>query len=62
MEQNGKKPLNICGKVIIVVDKALQKVEGEHRRGSPHPDEHWRFSPRTIGGQRAGHPLFNTTN
>jgi hypothetical protein len=42
-EQFSKKPTNICGNGRFVVDKELRKVEGEHRRGSPHPREHWRL-------------------
>jgi hypothetical protein len=38
-----QNPTNICGNEQFRVDNALQKVEGEHRRGSPHPHEHWRL-------------------
>jgi hypothetical protein len=64
-EQFRKNPANICGNGRFAVDKALRKVEGEHRRGSSHPHEHWRLPPRksfplgslediTGGRQRAG--------
>jgi hypothetical protein len=45
-----KKPKKTGEKPKLDVDKALQRVEGEWRRGSPHPHEHWRF----LSAQRSG--------